>query len=85
MNDENLALKKSKCEFFKNQIDWLGHHLSESEVRPKFRKTEAIQNLNPPKSLKRLRSFPGSMNHLPKFIPKAASLTEEDQKKKLKT
>ena len=70
----------------------MGHHLSEAGVKPKITKTEAAVNLNPPKSLKQLRSFLGSINHLAKFIPNAASLTEklrpllkeENQKKKLK-
>ena len=73
-------------------MNWLRHHLSESGISPKFSKTEAIQNLNPPKSLKPLRSFLGSINHLAKFITNAASLTEklrpllieENQKKRLK-
>ena len=39
LNDENLALKISKCELFKNQVDWLENHLSESGVKPKFTKT----------------------------------------------
>ena len=85
-------MKISKCEFFKQQVNWLGHHLSESGVSPKFTKTEAILNLNPPKPLKQLISFLDSINHLAKFIPNAASLTEqvrpilkvENQKKKLK-
>ena len=37
-------------------------------------KTEAIQNLNPPNSLKQLGSFPNSIIYLSKFIPNAASL-----------
>ena len=37
------------------KVNWLGHHFSESGVSPKFTKTDAIQNLNPPKSLKQLR------------------------------
>ena len=41
LDDENLALKISKCEFFKQEVNWLGHHLSESGVSPKFTKTEA--------------------------------------------
>ena len=77
---------------FKRQVDWLGHHLSASGVSPKFLKTEAVISLNPPKSLKQLRSFLGSINHLAKFIPHAASLIEklrpllkeENQKTKLK-
>ena len=74
---ENLALKKSKCEVLKQEVNWFGHHLSEAGVRPKFTKTEAIINLNPPKSLKQLRSFLGKINHLAKFIPNGASLTEK--------
>ena len=66
--------------------------LRSRRVRPKITKTEAVVNLNPPKSLKQLRSFLESINHLAKFIPNAASLTEklrpllkeENQKKKLK-
>ena len=89
---EILASKTSKCEFFKQEVNWSGHHLSEAGVSPKFTKTEAIINVNPPKLLKQLRSFLGSINHLAKFIPNAASLTEklrpllkeENQKRKLK-
>ena len=77
LNDENLALKISKCDFFKQQMNWLGHHLSESGVSPKFTQTGAILNLNPPKLLKQLRSFLGSINHPAKFIPSWASLTEK--------
>ena len=48
--------------------------------------------LSPPTSLKQLRSFLGSINHLAKFIPNEANLTdklrpllrEENEKKKLK-
>ena len=57
LDDKHLALNISNCELSKNQLDWLGNHLLESGVSPKFTKTEAIQNLNPPKSLKQLGSF----------------------------
>ena len=50
LDDENLALKISKCEFIKQQVKWLGHQLSELGVSAKFTKTEAILNLNPPKN-----------------------------------
>ena len=92
LDDENLALKISKCEFFQPAVNWLGHNLSIHGIIPKITKTEAIANLKPPKSLKQLRSFMGSINHLSKFIPNAASLTEklrpllkeENEKKKMK-
>ena len=92
LDNENLALKISKCEFLQPSVNWLGHNLSIHGIIPKVTKTEAIANLQPPKSLKQLRSFMGSINHLAKFIPNAASLTEklrpllkeENEKKKMK-
>ena len=92
LDKENLSLKLSKCDFFKTEVNWLGHKLLESWVTPKITKTEAILKLEHPKSLKQLRSFLGSINHLSKFIPNAANLTdkhrpllrEKNEKKKLK-
>ena len=92
LDDENLALKITKCEFFQPSANWLGHNLSAEGIIPKITKTEAIANLQPPKSLKHFRSFMGSINHLSKFIPNAANLTdklrpllkEENEKKKMK-
>ena len=92
LDKENLSLKLSKCEFFQTKVNWLGHKLLESGVTPKITKTEAILKLEHPKSLKQLTSFLGSINHLSKFIPNAANLTdklrpllrEENEKKKLK-
>ena len=54
MEDENLALKFSKCEFFQPSVNWLGDNLSAEGIIPKYTKTEAIANLQPPKSLKQL-------------------------------
>ena len=79
--------------FFWKEVNWLGHKLSSEGFTTKITKTEAIFQLSPPKSLKQLRSFLGSRNHLAKFIPNAASLTEnlrpllreENEKKKLKS
>ena len=77
LDEENLALKLSKCEFFQSSVNWLGHELSPEGIIPKITKTEAISNHQPPKSLKQLRSFMGIMNQLSKFIPNAASLTDK--------
>ena len=77
LDRENLALKLSKCEFFQNEVNWLRHKLSLNALPPKITKTEAILKLSPPKLLKQLRSFMGSINQLAKFIPNAANLTEK--------
>ena len=92
LDDKNLALRITKGDFFQPSVNWLGHNLSAEGIIPKTTKTEAIANLQPTKSLKQFRSFMGSINHLSKFIPNAASLTdklrpllkEENEKKKIK-
>ena len=48
LDDENLALKITKCEFFQSSVNWLGHNLSVHGLIPKITKTEAIANLQPP-------------------------------------
>ena len=50
-----------------NLIDVNGE--SEPENAPKFSKIEAIKSLLPPKTLKQLKSFMGTLNHLQRFIP----------------
>ena len=42
LDDENLALKLSKGEFFQTEVNWLGHKLTPSGITPKVTKTEAI-------------------------------------------
>ena len=92
LDNENLALKLETCAFFQSEVNWLGHKLTSEGITPKITKTEANLKLQHPKILKQSRSFMGSIIHLSKFIPNAASLTdklrpllwEENEKKKMK-
>ena len=59
LDKEGFALKLSKCEFSKTKLIWLGFEIDETGVRPKHSKIEAVMALQPPKSLKQLRSFMG--------------------------
>ena len=77
LEKENLALNLEKCAFFQSEVNWLGHKLTSEGITPKILKTEAILKLQHPKSLKQLRSFMGSINHLSKFTPNASSLTDK--------
>ena len=54
----NLSLKKSKCSFFSKEIQYLGHILRATGIRPLPLKTHAIQHMNPPKTPKQGQSFP---------------------------
>ena len=68
-NEEGWALKLSKCEFSLNKLVWLGYETDENGYAPKFSTIEATKSLMPPKTLKQLRSFMGTLDHLQRFIP----------------
>ena len=75
LNEENLAKLLHKCEFGLNEITWLGYKLNNEGIKPTKSKTDAIIQLENPKTLKQLRSFMGSIHHLIRFIPKLATLS----------
>ena len=76
LNKEGLAISLQKCEFAKQQIEWLGFKITPHGVTPLITKTKALQKLDTPKTLKQLRSFMGSIHHLIKFIPNLAEISE---------
>ena len=69
LNEEGWALKLSKCEFSVNKLVWLGYESDENGYAPKFSKKEAIKSPLPPKTLKQLKSFMGTLNHFQRLIP----------------
>ena len=75
LNQENLAISLHKCEFGINEIIWLGYKINTEGLIPIKRKTDAIIQLENPKTLKQLRLFMGSIHHLIKFIPNLATLS----------
>ena len=76
LDEENLAIKLEKCEFAKQNITWLGYNITQSGISPNDKKTDSIKSLEPPKTLKQLRSLMGSIHQLIKFIPNLASLLD---------
>ena len=51
------------------ETEWLGFKLNREGVKPVRSKVEDIFNLKPPKTLEKIRSFVGSINHLQHFLP----------------
>ena len=48
LKSANLSMKKSKCTFFSKEIQYLGHILSATGIRPLPSKTYGIQHMQPP-------------------------------------
>ena len=64
----NLSMKKSKCNFFSKEIQYLGHILSATGICPLPSKTQAIQHMTPPTTPKQVRAFLGLVGYYRKFI-----------------
>ena len=54
LESANLSMKKSKCNFFSKEIQYLGHILSATGIRPLPSKTHAIQHMQPPTTPKKV-------------------------------
>src|SRR5690625_2986771 len=76
LTDENLTIKLSKCEFFPESIEFLGHIIGQQGMRPHPRKIEAVNKLRPPKDVKGVRSVLGLFGYLRDYIPNYAKETE---------
>ena len=68
LKSANLSMKKSKCNFFLKEIQYLGHILSATGIRPLPSKTHAIQHMQPPTTPKQVRTFLGLVRYYRKFI-----------------
>ncbi|CAF3985539.1 unnamed protein product, partial [Rotaria sp. Silwood1] len=71
---KNLILNPPKCVFAANQIDYLGHTISQKSITPMKEKIEAILALQEPRSLAQANKFIGALSWYRKFIPHFATV-----------
>ncbi|GJP50835.1 hypothetical protein CLOM_g9992 [Closterium sp. NIES-68] len=76
LQQHRLITKGSKCEFLKQELEFLGHVISTEGIRIDPKKLREIQEWKPPTNLQQLQSFLGSVNYVRRFIPNMAGLTE---------
>ena len=76
LKSANLSMKKCKCNFFSKEIQYLGHILSATGIRPLPAKTHAIQHIQPPMTPKQLRAFLGLVGYYRKFIKGFAKIAK---------
>ena len=65
-----------KCEFSMTSMRFLGSIIDEQRIHPDPMKTKAISEFPPPHNVKDLQRFMGMVNHLGKFIPQLADISE---------
>ena len=69
-----LSLKLTKCHFFKDTVDYLGHVIRPGKLEVAVKNTEALRNARPPVNQTELRSFLGLCNVYRRFVPGFAKI-----------
>ena len=64
-----LKLKESKCDFFKREIHYLGHLISDEGIHPLPEKLDTICNMPKPRNPKEIKQFLGLCGYYRKFVP----------------
>ena len=76
LQQAELKIKASKCEFFKSQVCYLGFLIGESGIRCDKSKVEAISKITTPMSIEEVRHFNGMCSYYWKFIPHFSDITK---------
>jgi hypothetical protein len=69
-----LKLQPAKCEFLRKEVNYLGHQITETGVRPDPQKVEAIDRFPTPTNPKQLKTFCGMISYYRRFIPNCSSI-----------
>ena len=64
-----LRLKRSKCLFLAESVEYLGHRITAHGLQPTDEKIRAIRDAPAPKDISQLKSFLGLVNYYGKFLP----------------
>ena len=67
LNERGLQLKKSKCEFLKPRVEYLGHIVDATGLHTAPNKVKAVVDAPQPQDQKQLRSFLGLVNYYGNF------------------
>ena len=76
LDEAGLRLKPGKCEFFRLQLEYLGHVVSKEGIETNPKKIAAIVNWPRPMTVTHERSFLGFCNYYWKFIKHYAQVAK---------
>lgn len=71
-----MKVQMDKCEFFKEEVNFLGFTISQKGVKTNADKVKAIEKFPIPTTLKELRSFLGLVSYYRRFIRDYAKLAK---------
>jgi hypothetical protein len=68
LRDAGMSLKASKCNFFTDKVDFLGHVVTAEGTKPNPKTVKAIVDMSKPKTKQKLQSFLGMTGYYRRFI-----------------
>ena len=75
LREAGLKMKRSKCDFFKSEIHYLGHLISPEGISPLPNKLDSIRHMPVPNSVKEIKQFLGLTGYYRKFVPRFADIS----------
>ena len=76
LENAGYRLSEGKSEFFKTEIEWIGHKIDQNGIRPLQDKLLAMKNLKQPNNEKELKSFLGAIQYLSLYIDNLSAQTD---------
>ena len=76
LSEAGLVINIEKSEFFKSEVDYLGHHISAAGLQPLTKHVEAVTSFPKPTNKTEVQRFAGLVNFFRTFIPGAAKLLQ---------
>ena len=74
-----LRARLSKCQFFQDSVEYLGHMIDKEGIHTLKRKVEALTNAKTPQNVEQLQSFLGMVNYYAKYIPNLSTISAPSQ------
>ena len=75
LREAGLKMKRSKCDFFKSEIHYLGHLISPEGISLLPNKLDSIRHMPVPNSAKEIKQFLGLTGYYRKFVPRFADIS----------
>lgn len=69
-------MKRSKCSFLKDAVEYLDHRVDEKGIQATQEKFAAVEGAPMPQNVQQLRSFLGLLNYYRKFLPNLATVIQ---------